>query len=81
MTLLEITRWALRAAAAGDLEDLARAVAARGEAIASGEPSTPEVIEEGERVCAALQTIRRGISTEATRVSRVKEFLPSNSRT
>ena len=66
---------ALRAAEAGDLEELARAVEARGVAIASGEMPTAEILAAGERVRAAAETLRQEIWLDSARLGRIREFL------
>jgi hypothetical protein len=76
MTIKDATAWALQAAQAGDLEELARAIQARGAAIASGELPTPEAVAEGERVRAAIETLKRTTCAESTRLRRIQEFPP-----
>ncbi len=79
MTLEESTAWALAAIEAGNLNDVARAIAARrraiAEAVASGRPPTPEVmarvIEAGDRVCHALEAVKREIHLESARLRHV----------
>ena len=76
MTLREATDWALRASESRDLDELARALQARGAAAAAGEIPTPEIIAAGEHVRAAIESLKRETSLEAARLQRVREFLP-----
>jgi hypothetical protein len=76
MTVMDGTAWALQAAEAGDLKELARAIQARGAAIASGELPTPEAVAGGERVRAAIETLKRTTRAESARLRRIQEFLP-----
>jgi hypothetical protein len=79
MTLEESTAWALAAVEAGNLHDVARAIAARrkaiAEAVASGRPPTPDVmaqvIQAGDRVCDALEAVKREIHLESARLRHV----------
>lgn len=76
MTLSEATAWALQAAEAGDMKELARAVQARGAAIAAGDLPTAEIFDDGERVCTAIEMFKRKMSVESARLTRFREFLP-----
>jgi len=74
MTLSEATAWALRAAKAGDLEELARALHARGAAAVDGDPPTREVIEAGEQIRSEIDSLKRKASVESARLRRIQEF-------
>ena len=81
MTLAESTAWAETALQAGDLEELARAIQARrnaiSEALASKRPPTPQATEQsiqaGERLCQALDTLKRELNLESARLRRIQE--------
>jgi hypothetical protein len=76
MTLEDGTAWALAAMQAGDLDSLAHAIQARRHAIesaiASGLPPAPhiiaEAIEAGERLCGALEALKRELNLESVRL-------------
>jgi hypothetical protein len=90
MTVLEATNRALQAAEAGDLEELSRAVQARGAAIAAAPSATPGVrppgsaaaellaaeINAGQRLCDAIEDLKRAAFAEHARLRRMREFLP-----
>jgi hypothetical protein len=89
MTLEESTAWAEAALKAGDLEDLTRAIQARhnaiAEALASGQPPPPQVvgqvIEAGERLCVALDRLKRELNLESVRFRRLQDgFAPRRSQ-
>jgi hypothetical protein len=85
MTLEESTAWALAAVQAGDLDDLARAICARrdaiAEAIASGQPPPPHVVAEvvaaGDELCTALENLKRELKLESARLQRIQEGFSS----
>jgi hypothetical protein len=76
MTLEESTARALAAVKDGDLDDLAKALEARGvaigEAVASGQPPPPhilaQVVDAGDRLCAALEAHKREVTLESARL-------------
>jgi hypothetical protein len=86
LTLQESTAWAQTAVDAGDLEALARAIAARRQAVAgilaSGQTPPPAVIAraiaDGDRLCAALQALKRELVLDSTRLQRIQQgFAPA----
>lgn len=73
MTVLEeITRRALSVAEAGDLEALAKALAARAEAIAGGGMPTPEIVAMGERTLELLRDLIRSGWLESARLTQIQ---------
>jgi hypothetical protein len=80
-TLEASTAWALAAMKAGDLDALAQAIQARRhaieEAIASGRPPAPhmitEAIEAGDRLCCALEAVKRELNLKSARLRRMED--------
>jgi hypothetical protein len=76
MRIEAATSRALHAAETGDLDELTRALQARGEAIASGQLPTPEIVASGERLRVSIELLKREAWADSARLRRIQQFLP-----
>jgi hypothetical protein len=60
---------------AEDLDAAGKALQARAQAIAEGEPPTEEIVALGEHAAALLQNARHRVALEATRLGRLQRSL------
>lgn len=72
MTLEQATQQMLEAIEAQDTEGLARALDARGVAIASGSHPTLEILQAGERAASALAAWKQRLAFENARLDLLK---------
>jgi hypothetical protein len=75
MTLKQATDRANAAIEAGDLEALARALAARRKALASGEKPAIEVFEAGERTLHSLKALAQRTAFDSARLGQIKRYV------
>ena len=75
MTLKQATDRANAAIEAGDLEALARALAARRKALESGEKATIEVFEAGERALRGLTVLAQQAAFDSARLGQINRYV------
>jgi hypothetical protein len=75
MTLKQATDRAAAALAAGDLEELARSLKARRQALISGEPPAADVVEAGDRLLAGLLALQQRAAFESARLGQVRRYV------
>lgn len=75
MTLQDATERAKRALDAGDIAELAAALVARRQAIQSGEPPTPEIVDAGESLLLGLRGLQRQAAYDSARLDQIRCYL------
>ncbi len=75
MNLKEATGRAGEALAAGDLEALRAALAARGQALAAGEAPTVEIFQAGEQLLSGLRELQQRAAYNSARLGQIRRYV------
>jgi hypothetical protein len=75
MQLKQATELAAAALEAGDLAQLAQALAARKKALQLGETPTMEIFEAGERLLQGLRQLQQRVAFESARLGQLQRYV------